>query len=57
MPVTLAVLEHLLSPVEKHEAEEEVEDTKEAHSTDSGEEQQEQGQPEGVPDNNNLREH
>lgn len=53
----LAVLEHLLSPVEKEEAEEEVEDTKQTHSTGSSEEQQEQRQPEGVLEHENLREH
>ena len=53
----LAVLEHLLSPVEEDEAEEEVDDTKQAYTTGSSEEQQKQGQPEGVLEYNNLKEH
>lgn len=53
----LAVFEHLLSPVEEDEAQQEVDDTKQAHTTGSSEEQQKQGQPEGVPEYNNLKEH
>ena len=53
----LAVFEHLLSPVEEDEAQQEVDDTKQAHTTGSSEEQQKQRQPEGVPEYNNLKEH
>ena len=53
----LTIFEHLLSPVEEDEAQQEVDDTKQAHTTGSSEEQQKQGQPEGVPEYNNLKEH
>lgn len=53
----LAVLEHLLSPVEEDKAQEEVDDTKQAYTTGSSEEQQKQGQPERVLEDNNLKVH